>query len=107
MGPAGPTGPAGPAGGSGVSGYEIVSTPVHSNNLGVGMTLTARAACPTGKRVIGGGAQSINAYRYLAVTSSYPDGSSQNAWYGEVRNQATVPAGSADLIVYAICVIIQ
>lgn len=102
QGPAGPQGPQGPQGVPGVSGYEIVNATTHSANLASSVTISARAQCPSGKRVLAGGVQSINGFNYLTVTSSYPDAATQS-WFGEVRNSGFVSAGSSDVIVYAIC----
>jgi hypothetical protein len=102
----GPAGPIGPQGAPGVSGYEIVqaSSP-HANNIAVGQTLSARAQCPAGKRVLTGGVQTVNANRVLTVTSSYPD--TNQSWFGEARNSSLTANGAADVIVFAICATVQ
>lgn len=105
-GPMGPIGPQGPQGEPGISGYEIVNATGHSSNLASGVTLSARAQCPAGKRVLSGGVRSINSFNFLTVTSSYPDAATQS-WFGEVRNSAFSSAGVADIVVYAICANVQ
>ena len=102
VGPIGPSGPVGPQGAPGVSGYEIVSASTHSANLASGDVLSARAACPAGKRPLGGGVQALNAFHYATVSSSFPDPASAT-WVGEIRNNSFNSAGATDVVVYAIC----
>ena len=89
-----------------MSGYEIVqAASVHVLNIAVGQVLGARAVCPNGKRVLAGGAQTVNANRVLTVTSSYPD--TNQSWFGEARNSSLSSNGAADVIVFAICANVQ
>jgi hypothetical protein len=89
-----------------VSGYEMASGIARSANLGGGLALSARAVCPPGKRVLGGGVQTANTGRNLVVIASYPDAAAQ-AWFGEARNLTNLSIGAADLLVYAICANVQ
>jgi hypothetical protein len=89
-----------------VSGYEVVTASAHAANLASGDILTARATCAAGKRPLGGGAQSVNAFHYLTVSSSYPDPASAS-WVGEARNSSFNSAGASDIVVYAICANVQ
>jgi len=89
-----------------VSGYEIVTASGHSNNLGIGEMLSARALCPTGKRPLSGGVQSVNPQRYPTIGSSYPD-PTLPMWVGEIRNTTAAAVGSTDIVVYAICARVQ
>lgn len=67
----GATGPGGPAG-AGVSGYQIVSADVPGPSGSV--------FCPTGKRVLGGGAEiGSNPHRIFALDASNPNG--QLGWF--------------------------
>jgi Collagen triple helix repeat (20 copies) len=99
QGPAGPQGPkgdkgdAGPVGAPGTSGYQIViaTVLVAANADG-----SATAACPAGKKAIGGGWADTGDFR---ARGSRP--SSEGAsWLAFARNNANVPSG---LTAYAIC----
>jgi hypothetical protein len=75
--------------------------------LGQGGFVDARATCPAGKRVIGGGAQTLNAGRSLTLVNSYPDAATQS-WYVEGRNNTSVVAGwNVDLVAYAVCAAVE
>jgi len=89
-----------------VSGYEVVTATARSANLGNAELLSARATCPTGKRPLGGGVQSVNALHYPTVDSSYPDPVTPG-WVGEIRNGAFASSGATDIVVYAICANVQ
>jgi hypothetical protein len=71
QGPAGPAGPAGPQGPQGVkgdpgiSGYQVVKQDVE---LGGGQGAQGAAACPAGKKLLGGGAGG----GFLNIEQSYP-----------------------------------
>ena len=102
QGPIGSTGPTGPQGAPGVSGYQILTGSANSGNLAAGAQLSARAVCPAGTRVLGGGVQQTTQLASgPTVTSSYPD--TQGSWSAEVRNNLTFSLGSVNLVVYAIC----
>lgn len=102
QGPAGPTGAAGPQGAPGVSGYQILTGSANSGNLAAGAQLSARAVCPAGTKVLGGGVQQTTQLASgPTVTSSYPD--TQGSWSAEVRNNLVFSLGSVNLVVYAIC----
>ena len=79
-----------------------MSASTHSANLASGDVLSARAACPAGKRPLGGGVQALNAFHYATVSSSFPDPASAT-WVGEIRNNSFNSAGATDVVVYAIC----
>lgn len=102
QGPAGSTGPTGPQGAPGVSSYQILTGSARSGNLAAGAPLSARAVCPAGTRVLGGGVQQTTQLASgPTVTSSYPD--TQASWSAEVRNNLVFSLGSVNLVVYAIC----
>jgi hypothetical protein len=97
-GPAGPAGPQGPAGPSGVSGYQvvIVESPNDSNP-----TKKFTAACPAGKKVLGGGSQiSGDGKQYAADNGAYPVGDA--SFVAEAQEVIATPQ-SWKLTVYAIC----
>ena len=95
---AGPVGPTGPVGPAAVSGYEVVSA-VSTNN---GSTMTQTATCPTGKKVLGGGANTTNSN--LHIVGSAPSGTlNQTAWTATADRIAQVGGSQYTLTVYAIC----
>ncbi len=98
-GPAGPLGPAGPAGPPGLSGVERVETTSPSNST---TTKSAFFACPTGKRLIGGGARVNGGSPRVAILSSFPD--NDNIWRASAA-ETTATAANWSLTVYSICAI--
>ena len=71
-GPQGPGGPQGPAGQNGVAGVEIVHATTAADSDG---EKTATAACPAGKKVVGGGGYAAGFLNYpdqLAIVANYP-----------------------------------
>ena len=100
-GPSGPPGSQGPTGAPGVSGYEIVVWGPSPVPAGTGFN--APATCPSGKKVVGGGASlewgGNPPNPQFILNASYPQG--DNAWRGAGINAST---GSASATVYAICV---
>ena len=94
-GPAGPTGPAGPAGLSGLERVETTSTP--SNSV---TPKTQTTACPTGKRLLGGGVR-LNPYlTQLVVQQSFPD--NDNVYRATVR-EVSATAANWSITVFAVC----
>lgn len=83
-GPEGPAGAAGPPGTPGVSGYEIVTADS-------GTTGTAKALCPAGKRVLGGGGFMYEGIERLFRSFPLPGGA---GWEADGSNIVTA---------YAIC----
>jgi hypothetical protein len=110
-GEAGPRGPAGPAG---VSGYEVVAQTfegVFIENSGAfrGLSEVKTVSCPSGKRVVGGGANlgtnpSQNGQqRSVSVSLSGPNGTG-TGWSVQLFNNEVSGGGtSIDLRVFAIC----
>lgn len=117
-GPEGPTGPqgatgsqggvgadgeAGPAGPPGVSGYEVVQ---HSE-MSIGNVTTGvfpvQAACPAGKRVIGGGysVSPADVARSIGTPTSRPSASG-NGWVVEFESGSF---GTWTFTAFAICVL--
>jgi hypothetical protein len=108
-GPAGPAGPAGPEGpqsptgpaGTTVSGYEVVTTWISVPNF-LFQRFSHPARCPTGKKVLGGGASFdiANANGVQLVDSAPMDfGAGWAATAFETNN----PAQSWTMYVWAIC----
>jgi hypothetical protein len=101
-GPMGPQGPSGPSGPSGVSGYEIVkSTWQIPPPAGTDGRFIINAECPSGKRVIGGGASGDNA-NPIEVIWSFPHSNSGQGdlWLATVVNNTST---TQTAIAYAIC----
>jgi hypothetical protein len=92
------TGPPGPAG---MSGYEVVNTPTAT--VPAGKNGVAEAACPTGKKAVGGGFLADPEATDWNFIASFPstDGSS---WHIGVTNKGS---NDAEIRPYAVCVIVQ
>ena len=99
QGPAGPTGAQGPAGTNGVSGIQIVTQTSSTNSAKSNITAT----CPTGKTLIGGGADTSNADAW--VTNSGPGtvtSGKASTWVADADERNSI-ASPWTLTVYAIC----
>jgi hypothetical protein len=96
QGPVGPAGPVGPQGVPGVSAYEIVYSWV---NVYPTTTAPFQLACPSGKKVIGGGVASAPVD---SLVGSYPEVHGYG-WMGEFRAQAT----SYQARLYAVCAVVK
>ena len=96
-GPPGPAGPAGPAGPPGLSGVERVETTSASNSV---PSKTAFIACPTGKRLLGGGARLNPVLAQVALQQSYPD--NDNVYRASAR-EIVGTLGNWSLTVFAVC----
>jgi len=104
-GPAGVQGPAGPQGVPGVSGYQIV-TATNSAALAGGRLMNAKAQCPNGMKVFGGGASQTPPGTFnlsLLQVSSYPD--TDMSWFAEFRNIQSGTFPMVTMTVYAVCAI--
>jgi hypothetical protein len=97
----GPQGVPGPEGAAGaVAGYEIVTSP--GTIIPFGASATVSAACPSGKKVIGGGFFSKKSPR---VEFSFPADAA--TWTVRVRHDQFDPTGQEspdNFTVYAVCV---
>jgi hypothetical protein len=98
-GDAGGPGPQGPAGQNGVSGLEIVKASSPNDDA---PSKSATASCPSGKVVIGGGAEATDPK--VGITRSLPTTDPAPAWVAEA-NLMTSTAGAWTLTAYAICVV--
>jgi hypothetical protein len=81
---------------SGVERVEVTSASSSSNPK------TVQIACPTGKRLIGGGARVTGNVAGLAIQASFPD--NDNIYRAVARELVANPAAWA-LTVYAICAV--
>ena len=98
-GPVGPVGPAGPAGPAGLTGAERVDATSPSNSTS---TRTMTVACPTGKRLLGGGVRLNPVLAQLAVQQSFPD--DDNVYRASVR-EVTATALNWSITVFAVCAV--
>jgi hypothetical protein len=98
-GPVGPVGPAGPAGPAGLTGAERVDATSPSNSTS---TRTMTVACPTGKRLFGGGVRLNPVLAQLAVQQSFPD--NDNIYRASVR-EVTGTALNWSITVFAVCAV--
>ncbi len=98
-GPVGATGPAGPAGPAGLTGAERVEATSPSNST---TTRTMTVACPTGKRLLGGGVRLNPVLAQLAVQQSFPD--NDNVYRASVR-EVTATALNWSITVFAVCAV--
>jgi hypothetical protein len=99
VGPAGPTGPAGPAGPPGLSGVERVEVTTAVNTTAL---KTAAIPCPTGKRLIGGGARLNSAPAVVALQQSFPDNDNV---FRAVGREVSATNANWSLTVFAICAV--
>jgi hypothetical protein len=95
----GPPGEPGPTGAPGVSGYEVVQGPTYESDPG--HTLFVHAFCPAGKKVVGGGHETLDgsSEHQWEVKSSVPV--DQNRWTVQL---ITTDPGSHRGRAYAICI---
>jgi hypothetical protein len=98
-GPVGPVGPVGPAGPAGLTGAERVEATSPSNST---TTRTMTVACPTGKRLLGGGVRLNPVLAQLAVQQSFPD--NDNVYRASVR-EVTATALNWSITVFAVCAV--
>ena len=98
VGPAGSPGRTGPTGPVGVSAEELVTGDSSTNSN----TVKSRSvSCPSGKKVVGGGAAVNVTSNSLAITRSFPS-TDLTAWTAEAQETAAF-AGNWKVTVYAIC----
>jgi hypothetical protein len=98
-GPAGPRGLPGPKGAPGVSGLERVDASTSSSSAN---SKSAVATCPSGKRVIGGGAQAMGTGAgKVSINQNFPD-SAGNKWNAQAVEVVST-GQSWQLQAYALC----
>jgi collagen triple helix repeat protein len=105
QGAVGAQGPIGLQGVPGVSGYQIV-TATNNAMLANGKLMNAKATCPAGTRVFGGGVAQTPPAGFavsLTLVSSYPD--TNQSWFAEFRNMAGFSLPTVTMTVYALCAI--
>ena len=98
VGPPGPVGPKGPTGPVGVSGEQLVTADSSTNSNTV---KSQSVSCPSGKKVLGGGAAVNTTSNSLAITRTSP-ASDLKSWTADAQETA-VFAGSWRVTVYALC----
>ena len=95
-GPPGPRGPAGPPGISGLQRFDAATSSSSANSKSVVVT------CPSGKRVVGGGARVTgNGSPKVSITENFPD-SDGDKWNGKA-NEVVATSAAWQLQVYALC----
>jgi hypothetical protein len=95
-GPPGAQGPPGPAGISGLQRFDVATSTSSANSKTVVVT------CPTGKRVVGGGARVIgNGAGVVSIIENFPD-SDGNKWNGKA-NEVVATGQTWQLQAYALC----
>jgi hypothetical protein len=94
----GAVGPAGPQGPPGVSSLTLVTADSSSNSNTV---KSQSVSCPSGKRLLGGGASVNTTSNSLAITRSSPSGDLKT-WTAEAQETSAF-AGSWRVSAYAIC----
>ena len=98
-GPAGPRGVPGPKGAPGVSGLERVDASTSSSSAN---SKSVVATCPSGKRVIGGGAQATGSgANKVSINQNFPD-SAGNKWNAQAVEVVST-GQSWQLQSYALC----
>jgi hypothetical protein len=98
VGPVGPAGRAGPTGAVGVSAEQLVTSDTSTNSNTV---KSQTVSCPSGKKVLGGGAAVNTSSNSLAITRSGPS-VDLSAWSAEAQETSAF-AGNWRLTVYAVC----
>ena len=97
--PAGPPGPAGPAGPPGLSAVERVEATSATNST---PGRTTQVACPTGKRLLGGGARLNPVLPQVALQQSFPD--NDNVYRANAR-EVNPTAATWSITVFAVCAV--
>jgi len=98
-GPTGPAGPAGPAGPPGLSAVERVDFTSPSNSQPL---KSFSMTCPTGKRLLGGGARLNPSLVGVGIAQSYPD--DDNVYRVTAREFVPHP-NSWSVTVFAVCAV--
>ena len=98
-GPQGPPGPRGPTGPAGVSGLERRDA---ATSTSASDSKSVVASCPSGKRVVGGGARVTGlGANNVSITESYPD-SNGDRWNAKAA-EVVATASAWQLWAYALC----
>lgn len=102
-GPQGPRGVPGPKGAPGVSGLQRVDAATSSSSAN---SKAVVATCPSGKRVVGGGAQVTGSgSNKVSITQSFPD-SNGDRWNGNAV-EVVATGASWQLYAYALCAVVS
>jgi hypothetical protein len=108
VGPMGPIGPTGAQGAPGVSAYERVVTDSGTMQMGPGVANFVIAACPTGKRPIGGGYELVStSSQQLTVTLSAPHENGVSGWRVNFRNGVNTVLTGVQVRASVICAVVQ
>jgi hypothetical protein len=93
----GPQGPAGPAGAPGLSAVERIDVTTPSSSVS---PRSASLTCPTGKRLLGGGARVNAGSPNVAIVAAFPD--NDNIWRATAR-EVVATASTWTLTAFAVC----
>jgi hypothetical protein len=99
----GDTGPKGEPGAAGVSGYQVVGVQIPSVP-GTDAQYEGAAQCPSGKKLLGGGAYVSPTGYPAALKQSWPRSTTAgDEWYAKAARYADGGAVSWSLYIFAIC----
>ena len=98
--PAGPIGPQGPAGAAGPPGLSAVERVDVTTTSSSASPKTASLPCPTGKRLVGGGARLNTNSPNVAIVAAFPD--NDNIWRATAR-EVVATASTWTLTAFAVC----
>lgn len=97
QGPAGPAGPAGAAGPPGLSAVERVEVTTTSSTIS---PRTAQLQCPSGKRLLGGGARLNGGGANVAIQASFPN---NDNIYTAIGREVVGTNANWSLTAFAVC----
>ena len=104
----GPQGPQGLAGTNGVSGYEKVVADSGPFSIGPSISSWIVAACPAGKKPVGGGYELIGtSAQQLSVTMSAPHENGAIGWRVNFRNGTATNLNSVQVKAHVVCALVQ
>ena len=102
-GPQGPAGPAGAAGAAGAPGLSAVERVEATTAVNTTSPKTTQMACPTGKRLIGGGARLNGGGAVVAIQASFPD---NDNIYRATGREVIATGATWSLTVFAVCAVV-
>ena len=104
QGPQGPQGFVGPQGVPGVSGYERIVADTGTINVGFLISSSIVAACPAGKRVLGGGHELLGSQSHLlTIMASAPHENGSSGWRVTYRNSSASGLTGVQIRAWVLC----
>ena len=108
QGPQGFAGPQGAPGTNGVSGYERIVWDTGPINVGLLISSSIVATCPTGKRAVGGGHELLgNQSHLLTIMASVPYENGVSGWRVTYRNSSPGGLTGVQIRAWAVCATVQ